>query len=402
MSGRRLAAAGAWALAAVLSFAGCSDNAAGKPTRGAQAPAVPVTVADVVESTVPVQLTAVGNAQAYTSVGIKSQVAGQIVQVHFREGQDVRRGDLLFTIDPRPFEAALRQAEAALLQRQAEVQQAQANLERDAAQLENARAQERRYRELLDRELIAREQYDQLRTAFAAMEATVQADRAAVENAKASARAAQALVDNARLQLAYTTIRAPIDGRTGNVMVQLGNVVKGNDDNPIVVINQVHPIYVSFAVPEQFLADIKKYRAEGTLGVEVRPPHQAQTLARGELTFINNAVDQTTATIQLKATFTNADNALWPGQFVDVVLRLTSRTALVIPSQAIQPGQQGPYVFVVKPDQTVESRPVVPGTRLGAGTIVERGLRPGERVVTDGQIRLVPGAKVEIRPARAS
>jgi multidrug efflux system membrane fusion protein len=209
-------------------------------------------------------------------------------------------------------------------------------------------------------------------------------------------------VDNARLQLAYTTIRAPIDGRTGNVMVQLGNVVKGNDDNPIVVINQVHPIYVSFAVPEQFLADIKKYRAEGTLGVEVRPPHQAQTLARGELTFINNAVDQTTATIQLKATFTNADNALWPGQFVDVVLRLTSRTALVIPSQAIQPGQQGPYVFVVKPDQTVESRPVVPGTRLGAGTIVERGLRPGERVVTDGQIRLVPGAKVEIRPARAS
>jgi multidrug efflux system membrane fusion protein len=402
MSPRRLATGGAWALAAILLLAGCSDNASGKPARGAPAPAVPVTVGDVVEKTVPIQLTAVGNAQAYTSVGIKSQVAGQIVQVHFKEGQEVRKGDLLFTIDPRPFEAALRQAEAALLQRQAEVQQSLANLERDLAQLENTRAQEARYRELLARELIAREQYDQLRTNFAAMEATVQADRAAVENARASARAAQALMDNSRLQLAYTAIHAPIEGRTGNVMVQLGNVVKGNDDNPIVVINQVHPIYVSFAVPEQYLADIKRYRAVGLLTVEARPPHQTQTLATGELTFINNAVDQTTAMIQLKATFANADNALWPGQFLDVVLTLTSRSAIVVPSQAIQAGQQGPFVFVVKPDQTVESRPVVPGTRLGAETIIEQGLRPGERVVTDGQIRLVPGAKVEIRPAKAS
>ena len=402
MSGRFLATGGAWALAASLLLAGCSDNASGKPARSAQAPAVPVTAGDAVEKTVPVQLTAVGNAQAYTSVGIKSQVAGQIVQVHFKEGQDVRKGDQLFTIDPRPFEAALRQAEAALLQRQAEVQQALANLERDAAQLENTRVQERRYRDLVQRELIAREQYDQLRTNWAAMEATVQADRAAIENAKASARAAQALVDNARLQLAYTAIHAPIDGRTGNIMVQLGNVVKGNDDNPIVAINQVHPIYVSFAVPEQYLTDNKRYRAAGLLSVEARPPHQTQTLATGELTFINNAVDQTTAMIQLKATFANADNALWPGQFVDVVLTLTRRTAIVVPSQAIQAGQQGPFVFVVKPDQTVESRPVVPGTRLGAETIIEQGLRAGERVVTDGQLRLVPGAKVEVKPARAS
>ena len=402
MSGRFLATGGAWALAASLLLAGCSDNASGKPARGAQAPAVPVTVGDAVEKTVPVQLTAVGNAQAYTSVGIKSQLAGQIVQVHFKEGQEVRKSDLLFTIDPRPFEAALRQAEAALLQRQAEVQQALANLERDAAQLENARVQERRYRDLVAKELIAREQYDQFRTNLSTMEATVQADRAAIENAKASARAAQALVDNAGLQLAYTAIHAPIDGRTGNVMVQLGNVVKGNDDNPIVVINQVHPIYVSFAVPEQYLTDIKRYRAAGLLSVEARPPHQTQTLATGELTFINNAVDQTTAMIQLKATFANADNALWPGQFVDVVLTLTRRTAIVVPSQAIQAGQQGPFVFVVKPDQTVESRPVVPGTRLGAETIIEQGLRAGERVVTDGQLRLVPGAKVEVKPARAS
>jgi multidrug efflux system membrane fusion protein len=314
----------------------------------------------------------------------------------------VKRGDLLFTIDPRPFEAALRQAEAALVQRQAEILQTVANLERDTAQLANARVQERRYRELVERELVAREQYDQFRTSLATMEATVQAGHAALANAQASARAAQALVDNAKLQLAYTAIRAPIDGRTGNVMVQVGNVVKGNDDTPLVVINQVQPIYVSFAIPEQHLGDIKTYRAVGSLRVEVRAPHQAATLATGALTFINNAVDQTTATIQLKATFANTNNALWPGQFVDVVLTLTSRAAIVVPSQAIQAGQQGPFVFVVKADQTVESRPVVVGTRLGAETIIEQGLRAGEVVVTDGQLRLVPGARVEIKPVKAS
>src|SRR2546425_2908991 len=350
MSARLASAVGAWALAAAVALAGCSDSASGKPSRNAAPPAVPVTVGEIVEKTVPIQLAAVGNAMAYTTVGIKSQVSGQIVQVHFKEGQDVRKNDLLFTIDPRPFEAALRQAEAALRQRQAEVQQAIANLERDTAQLTNARAQERRYRELVARELVAREQYEQLQTNMAAMDATVQADRAAVENAKASERAAQANVDNARLQLGYTEIRAPIDGRTGNLLVQNGNVIKANDDNPLVVINQVHPIYVSFSVPEQHLADIKKYRARGPLRVAARLPRQLETIATGELTFVNNAVDQTTATIQLKATFSNTDNALWPGQFLDVVLTFTSRTAIVVPSQAIQPGQQGPFVFVVKPD----------------------------------------------------
>jgi membrane fusion protein, multidrug efflux system len=399
--GRRLTAADAWALAGVLLLAGCSDNAAGKAR--VQVPPVPVTVSDVLERTVPVQLTAVGNAQPYTSVGIKSQVNGQIMEVRFKEGQDVRKDDLLFVIDPRPFEAALRQAEAALGQRQAEVQQAQANLERDLAQLQNAKVQEGRYRDLVDRELIAREQYDQLRTNWAALEATAQADRAAVENAKAATRAAQANVDSARLQVAYTAIRAPIDGRTGNLLVQNGNIVKANDDNPIVVINQVHPIYVSFAVPEQYLPDLKKYyRAAGALRVVARLPRQQETLATGDLTFVNNTVDQTTGTIQLKATFANTDNALWPGQFLDVSLVLTSRTAIVVPSQAIQPGQQGSYVFVVKPDQTVESRPIVPGTRLGAETIIEQGLRAAERVVTDGQLRLVPGAKIEIRSSKAS
>jgi multidrug efflux system membrane fusion protein len=389
-----------WAVAAALLLAACSDNAAGKAR--VQLPPVPVTVGEVLEKTIPVQLTAVGNAMAYTSVGIKSQISGQLVEVRFKEGQDVRKGDLLFVIDPRPFEAALRQAEAALGQRQAEVRQAQAAVERDSAQLENARVQERRYRELVAKELIAREQYDTLNTNMTAMQATVEADRAQVENAKAALQAAQANVDNARLQLAYTTIHAPIDGRTGNLLVQNGNILKANDDNPIVVINQVHPIYVSFSVPEQHLAEIKKYRAAGSLQVVARPPRQKETLATGELTFVNNAVDTTTAMIQLKATFANENNVLWPGQFVDVAMVITSRTAIVVPSQAIQPGQQGPYVFVVKPDQTVESRLVTPGVRLGAETIVEKGLKPAERVVTDGQLRLVPGARIEARPPKAS
>ena len=399
MIARRLAAA-ALVPAAMLTLAACSDNAAGKAR--VQLPPVPVTVGEAVEKTVPVQLTAVGNAQAYTTVGIKSQINGQLVEVRFKEGQDVRRNDLLFVIDPRPFEAALRQAEAALSQRQAEVRQAQATVERDSAQLENARTQERRYRELVAKELIAREQYDTLNTNMTAMQATVEADRAAVENAKAALQAAQANIDNAKLQLGYTTIRAPIEGRTGNLLVQNGNILKANDDNPIVVINQIHPIYVSFAVPEQHLTDIKKYNAAGALKVIARLPRQQETLATGQLTFVNNTVDQTTATIQLKATFANENNVLWPGQFLDVSLQITSRTAVVVPSQAIQPGQQGPYVFVVKPDQTVESRPITPGVRLGAETIVEKGLKGTERVVTDGQLRLVPGARIEARPPKTS
>ena len=390
----------AWAIVAVLALAACSDNAAGKAR--VQLPPVPVTVGEALEKTIPVQLTAVGNAQAYTTVGIKSQINGQLVEVRFKEGQEVHKGDLLFVIDPRPFEAALRQAEAAFGQRQAEVRQALAAVERDAAQLENARVQERRYRELVAKELIAREQYDTLNTNMTAMQATVEADRAAVENAKAALQAAQANVDNARLQLAYTQIHAPIDGRTGNLLVQNGNILKANDDNPIVVINQIHPIYVSFAVPEQHLADIKKYRGISPLRVVARPPRQQETLATGELTFVNNTVDTTTAMIQLKATFANENNVLWPGQFVDVAMVITSRTAIVVPSQAIQPGQQGPYVYVVKPDQTVESRLVTPGVRLGAETIVDKGLKPAERVVTDGQLRLVPGARIEARPPKAS
>ncbi|HEU4370971.1 MAG TPA: efflux RND transporter periplasmic adaptor subunit [Methylomirabilota bacterium] len=424
---RRLAAG---ALVAVLGLAGCSESPGGaQAARPAAPPAVPVGAAIAEQRSVPVQVTTVGTVQAYTTVGVKSQVAGQIQQVHFKEGQEVKRGDLLFTIDPRPVEAGVRQAEAnvardraqlrqaqaAFAQREAEVAQAQANLERDAAQLDNARVQEQRYAALLKKELIAREQYDQVRTALAALQATVQADRAGVDNARASARAAEAMVDNARaiiqaneamvdtarIQLAFTTIRAPMDGRTGNLLVQGGNIVKATEDDPLVVIAQTRPIYVSFAVPEQHLTAVTRYRAEGTLKLEAVLDGGRRTVV-GTVTFMNNTVDPTTGTIQLKATFPNTDSALWPGQFVDVALTLTSDQAVVVPAQAVQAGQQGPYVFVVKADSTVESRPVKVGRRLPRELVIEQGVKAGEQVVTDGQLRLVPGARVEIKPPRSS
>ena len=421
---------GALGFVGVVSFgAGCSDGSGSVQTPQAPSPAVPVGVAAAERKAVPLRVLAVGNVQASSTVSVKAQVAGQIVEVHFKEGQEVARGALLFTIDQRPLQAAvrqmeanvakdraqLRQMEAAVAQKQAEVSQALANVERDLAQLDNARAQEERYRELMRRELVAREQYDQIRTNFSALQATVQAGRAAVENAKASARAGEAMadsaraaiaaneamVDTARLQLAYTTIRAPMDGRTGNLLVQAGNVVKGNDDNPLVVIAQVRPIYVSFSVPERHLTDIKRFLAQGSLQVEAALDGGTRR-AMGALTFVNNTVDPSTGTIQLKATFANTDNMLWPGQFVEVGLTLTTEQAVVVPAQAVQAGQQGTFVFVVKPDLTVESRPVKVGRRQGGELVVEQGLAGGERVVTDGQLRLIPGARVEIKPAKAS
>ena len=414
-------------LVALLAAAGCSDRASG--TQRATAPPVPVLVAEAVRRDVPLDVSVIGTVQALTTVGVKSQVSGQVVKVNFTEGQDVKAEQLLFTIDPRPFAAALaqakanvgrdtaqmRQAEAALAQRQAEVQQAMANLERDQAQLENARVQERRYKTLVEKELVARELYDQFRTNLSALEATLNADRAAVENARAAAQAAQAGVENARaviqadeamvetanLNVGYTTIRAPMNGRTGNLMLQAGNVVKANEDNPMVVIAQVHPIYVSFAVPQQHLTAIKQYSAAGPVKVRATAPGAAKP-AVGRLTFVNNTVDPTTGTIQLKATFDNAENVLWPGQYVDVVLTLTTQPAVVVPSQAVQPGQQGPYVFVVTPDLTVQPRLLELGRRLATETIITKGLAPGERVVTDGQLRLVPGSRVEIKSAKAS
>jgi multidrug efflux system membrane fusion protein len=381
----------------------------------------------VVQKAVPVQIRAVGNVQAISSVTMKSQVDGQVMRVHFEEGQNVRKGDILFTLDPAPFEATLRQAKAALardtaqlLQAEAAVsqsraaeKQAEANLARDTAQLENAKAQERRYKSLIDDGAVSSEQYETVRTAATATMATVEADRAAVANTQAAIQAAQAtvanvkaaieadqaVVDNAQIQLGYTTIRAPMDGQTGSLLVHAGNTIKARDDSSaMVMVNQIQPIYVTFAVPQKYLGDIKMYLAQGTVKVEVIPQSQVADPVQGELTFVNNTVDSSTASIQLKATFANVDNRLWPGQFLNVVLTITTEpNAVVIPSQAIQTGQQGPYVFVIKPDLTVDTRAVTMERTVGPDAVIQTGLTPGEQVVADGQVRLVPGARVEIR-----
>jgi membrane fusion protein, multidrug efflux system len=332
------------------------------PPKGA-----PVTIGSAVQKNIPIQVRAIGTVEAYSTVAVKTMVGGQITKVGFSEGQDVRKGDLLFEIDSAPYEAALKMAEAARA--------------RDIALKDNAEKEVRRYASLVEKNLVPRQQYDQFVSSAAALEATVQADTASVQNA--------------RVQLAYCFIRSPIDGRTGSVLVQQGNVVKANDAT-LVIINQVIPIRVSFSIPEQYLADVAKYKAAGTLKVEAMPQDGKANPVPGALSFIGNAVDPATGTIQLKGTFPNTDRRLWPGQFVNVVLTLAVHSsAVVIPSEAIQTGQQGQYVFVVRPDLTVEARPVVTGEVFDGGTVIGKGIVAGEKIVTDGQLRLVPGTKVE-------
>jgi multidrug efflux system membrane fusion protein len=386
---------------ASLALGGCGDRGADSASAktAARPPAVPVVVSDAVVRDVPVELRAIGNVQAYATVSVLSLVGGELLKIHFTEGQEIRTGDLLFTIDPRPLKAQLQQAEAQLSQHQAQVAQAQANLLRDTAQYDNARIEEDRYKRLVEGGYVAREQYDQMRTNEQSLAATIEADRAAVNTARAVVEADRAAVENARLQVSYTEIKAPIDGRTGSVLIHQGNVVKANDvGNPLVVITRIHPVYVAFAVPEQNLERIKRFRAAGELSVQTTLPGKSEPTARGEVSFINNVVDANTGTIQLKATFQNADNVLWPGQFVNVVLRLTTeRGAVVIPSQAVQPGQEGPYVFVIKPDLTAEKRSVTVAFTEGVSSVIAKGLAGGDRVVTDGQLRLLPGTRVEIK-----
>jgi len=347
-------------------FSACS----GKPAQAPPKPPVPVTAAAVIQKTVPVQINTISNVEAYSTVSVKSQIGGILNHVHFREGQDVNKGDLLLTIDPRPYEAALKQAEA--------------NLAKDTAQLENAREEVRRYAELVKKGYVAQEQYDQIRTNATAFEATVNADKAVVENA--------------RLQLKYCYIYSPLTGRTGNLFANEGNLIKANADNPMVIINQIQPIYVTFTVPEQNLSDIKKYMSAGKLKIEAFLSKEDMKPEQGVITFIDNTIDMATGTIKLKGTFANKEKRLWPGQFVNAVLTLTTQSdALVIPSSAIQAGQSGQYVFVIKNDLTVENRPVVITRTINNEAVIEKGLLAGDKVVTDGQLRLVPGAKIEIK-----
>jgi multidrug efflux system membrane fusion protein len=353
------------AITLAIAIAACS-----KPAPPRADPAVPVTVATAQLKNVPVQLRAIGNVQPRSTVSIKPLASGQLLRVWFREGEDVRRGQVLFTIDPRPYQAALAQA--------------QANLARDQANLRNAESEAGRYSELVKKDYVTREEYEKFTSAAAAARAVVAADRASIQTTQ--------------VDLSYCEIRSPVDGRTGSLQVHPGNVVRANDTTALVVINQIHPVYVQFSVPEAQLRDVQARVRGGSVPVEVSPQSGGAPLATGTLSFVDNAVDPTTGTIALKATFDNANGALWPGQYVNIAVTLSNReNAVVIPSQAVQSSQKGQYVYVVKNDKGVEMRPITVLQAVDQQTIVDRGVAPGETVVTDGQIRLTPKSKVEIK-----
>lgn len=375
--------------AVIAACSGESDGSADKSSQEGEGAGVPVRVARVEQKDVPVQLNAIGNVVAYSIVEVKPQVDGELSKVYFKEGENVSKGELLFLIDTRPYENALRQAEA--------------NMARDTAMLKKAEQDALRYEDLINKGVVSAQQYDQVRAEYESLGATVRADRAAVESTK--------------LELEYCSIRSPIDGRIGEILVHEGNTVESRS-TLLAVINQTKPVNVNFSVPEQFLALIRSYMADaGDLKVYASVPEGSRTAERqdadaegikhaphlasenepavGTLSFVDNQVNESTGTIMMKAIFQNDSETLWPGKFINVTIKLTTEEdALVIPARAVQTGQQGDYVFVVKPDSTVESRPVVPGARIDGEVVITKGLEPGELVVTEGQLRLAPGIKV--------
>ncbi len=365
------------ALSLALGFAGACTGGGETPPAGAgaadqAAPKLPVHVGQVIRETVPIQVQGIGTVTSRSTVQIKSRVVGEVTAVHFREGQDVAKGQALFTIDPRPYRAA--------------VQEGEARLARDRALAQNAQSDVARYADLVKKDYVTQEQYDQIRANAESQRATVKADEAALERD--------------RLDLAWTSISAPVAGRTGNLFIHAGNMVKAND-LPLVVIQQIEPVDVAFSVAQSYLDEIRSRQASGDLTVSAAAPDGAEH--QGKLTFIDNAVDPTTGTIQLKATFPNRDRALWPGQFVNVTLDLAvEHDAVVAPAAAIQNGQEGDSVFVVKDDGTVESRDVQVSRTVGQRAVIAKGLSGGETVVVDGQLRLVPGAAVEIQKGDAT
>jgi membrane fusion protein, multidrug efflux system len=371
---RRLLASGllvALIAGGVAAYYFSTDTRAKESRKGAGKgpPAVPVSVATVAQQSMPVRLTAIGNVEASQTVALKARVDGQIMTVNFKEGQAVKKAEVLFRIDPRPYEAALRQSEA--------------NALRDRAARDQARSQARRYQELLQKNFVSKEAYAQFRTN--------------AETAEATAKASQAALENARLNLEYCTIHSPLDGYVGKVLLQAGNMVRANDVNPLVVINQVRPIYVNFAVPEQNLPEVRKYQAQAPLPVAVVPTDPSMPRESGQLIFIDNAVDPSTGTIRLRAQFANEDAVLWPGQFVNVNVQLYEQSdAIVVPSRALQSGPEGQYVYVINEESLAEVRKVRVARADGDQAIIAEGLKQGERVVTRGQLRLGPKTRVQI------
>jgi len=356
-------------LSAVL--AGCGHQGNGGSSKSARAggppPAVPVGVATVRQRDFPVYLTGLGSVQAFNTVSLKSRVDGQIMQVNFREGQDVRKGDLLIVIDERPFQVALAQA--------------QANLQRDEAQLANAKAQYERNKALYEGGVVAKQDLDTMQASFGQYEGTIAADKAAV--------------DNAKLNLTYCRITSPIDGRVGLRQVDPGNYVQASSTTPMLVITQLHPIAVIFTLPEDQLQVVLKHMRQGPLQVDVYSRDDQTKLSAGKLLTIDNQIDPTTGTAKLKAVFENPENTLWPNQFVNVHLLLeTRKDAITAPAAAVQRGPQGTFTYVVDASNTVQMRPIEIALTQGNTVVLASGLQPGEKVVTDGQEKLQAGSRV--------
>jgi multidrug efflux system membrane fusion protein len=386
----------AFAISVCAAQVACNTTSpAGKaPGRGGL-PASPVTAAKAEQKDVPLQVRQIGSVEPVAVIAVKAQIGGELTKVLFREGEDIRKGQQLFEIDTRPYQQAIDQAQAAIEKDNALIAQAQANLARDGVQTANAKEQAQRYEALAKDGLISKDQNSTYQTTYNSQNEALRADEAAINSAKASLNVDKAALETSKLNLSYCSIFSPIDGRAGSLLVQAGNLIKANDTGPLVNINQLQPVYVTFSVPEQLLGEVRGFSKDRSLAVTaiLSPEHNAT----GQLTFIDNLVDNTTGTIKLKAEFPNADRALWPGQFVNVVMTLrTLRGVTVIPSEAIQSGQAGQFVFVLKPDQTVESRPVKPGQTVENQIVVESGIAPGETVITDGQMRLIPGTRVRV------
>src|SRR5580658_824711 len=378
----------------LLAFTGCHKQAA--PPAMAGPPVMPVSVAKVVQQAVPTDLRVVGTVEASAIVQIKSQIAGELTAVTFTEGQNVSQGELLFRIDSRPYEEALQQAQAAVERDKAQIAQAEATLARDTAQAKYAETDASLQSELSKGGLTSKSQFDQSKTNADVANASAKATQATIESARAALRADQVAIETAKLNLSYCEIHAPISGRTGNLLVHSGNLVKVNDV-ALVVIHQVSPIFVDFSVPEQHLGAIRRLNANHKLTVRVSSQDDPGRTASGVLSVIDNTVDAATGTIHLKATFPNSDGMLWPGQFVTAVLTLdTIQNADVIPALAVQTGQQGPFVFALKPNNTVEIRPVTVGRTFGDKVVIEKGVGSGDTVVTDGFLVLFPGATVRV------
>ena len=397
------------ALSAVL-FTGCAKNAA---QQGFDRPPAPVTVTAAIMQDVPIYLDAIGKTVAREVVSIQPQVSGRITKIHFTDGANVRKGDMLFTIDPRPFEANVRQAQANVSRDLALKKQAEANLAKDIAQQKYGEVEAKRYRTLVEQGVVSREQYDQVQSNAESLKATVDADRATIHSADEAIKADTQAVESAKLELSYCYIHSPIDGRAGQRLVDIGNVVNpggssgssnntssntgpSGNGNSLLVIQRLDPIYADFTISQTDLANVQRQMREGTLKTEVRLPDSEDSVT-GQLTFLDNAVQNTTGQVSLRATIPNEGHRFWPGRFVNIRLVLsTVRGAVLVPAVAPQMSAKGSYVYVVKQDSTAEQRPVTLGQRQGDLVVVEKGVEPGERVVTNGQVGVTPGGKVRI------